>query len=91
MCTNSPDRQNQIGIYLTVTTHHVILSEAAQSAAKSKNPFSLRCFLGDGSFDSLRSLRMTVVVVTQLCRFEQYDKLKFEGLQAVTIREGPMV
>ena len=34
----------QIGIYLTVTTHYVILSEAAQSAAKSKNPFSLRCF-----------------------------------------------
>ena len=35
-------------------------------------------FLGDGSFDSLRSLRMTVVVVTQLRRFEQCDKLKFE-------------
>ena len=34
-------------------------------------------FLGDGSFDSLRSLRMTVVVVTQLRRFKRSDKLKF--------------
>ena len=48
-------------------------------------------FLGDGSFDSLRSLRMTVVVVTRLRRFEQYDKLKFTGPAAksgrpITIR-----
>ena len=35
-------------------------------------------FLGDGSFDSLRSLRMTEVVVTWVRRFEQHDKLKFE-------------
>ena len=34
-------------------------------------------FLGDGSFDSLRSLRMTVVVVTGLRRFKQSAKLKF--------------
>ena len=36
-------------------------------------------FLGDGSFDSLRSLRMTEVVVTRLRRFEQSAKLKFAG------------
>ena len=48
-------------------------------------------FLGDGSFDSLRSLRMTVVVVIQLRRFERSDKLKFDVLQAVTNRVGPMV
>ena len=36
----------KIGIYLAVTTYYVILSEAALCAAKSKNPFSLRCFRG---------------------------------------------
>jgi hypothetical protein len=45
-------KETRIGIYLTTITHHVILSEAAQSAAKSKNPFYYT-FLGDGSFDSL--------------------------------------
>ena len=42
-------------------------------------------FLGDGSFDSLRSLRMTVVVVTRLRRFKQSAKLKFEILGAFVI------
>ena len=39
-----PVKKQKNGIYLTVTTQYVILSEAAQSAAKSKNPFSYRCF-----------------------------------------------
>ena len=67
----------KIGVYLTVTTHYVILSEAALCAAKSKNPFSLRCFRG-------RILRLATlaqddsVVITWARRFEQSDKLKFE-------------
>jgi hypothetical protein len=39
----------------------------------------------------LTALAMTVVVVIQLRRFERSDKLKFDVLQAVTNRVGPMV
>ena len=48
-------------------------------------------FLGDGSFDSLRSLRMTVVVVTWLRRFEQSDKLKFENRHMIFWEWGILV